>query len=92
VRFDGKEMLLLVAMVGLAASVMVARRGEQVPDWTRNPTRDFPLVGGDYYHQRYSALDQIKTSNVKNLGGVTGPWFPAVCLAYCARADGSGAS
>src|SRR2546428_3717499 len=63
------KMLLLVAMVGLAASVMVARRGEQVPDWTRNPTRDFPLVGGDYYHQRYSALDQINTSNVKNLGG-----------------------
>ena len=62
-------MLLLVAMLGLAASVMVARRGDQIPDWTKNPTRDFPLVGGDYYHQRYSALDQINTSNVKNLGG-----------------------
>jgi PQQ-dependent dehydrogenase (methanol/ethanol family) len=34
------------------------------------PTRrDFPLVGGNLANQRYSALDQINTSNIKSLGG-----------------------
>src|SRR5262245_6708558 len=31
--------------------------------------KDWPNYGGDYYNRRYSALNQINTSNVKNLKG-----------------------
>lgn len=41
-------------------------------DWRMPPTTDFPLAGGSYTNQRYSALDKINTSNVKSLGGA---WF-----------------
>lgn len=32
------------------------------------PSREWPLVGGDWTNQRYSTLGQINTQNVKNLG------------------------
>jgi alcohol dehydrogenase (cytochrome c) len=32
------------------------------------PSRDWPLVGGDWASARYSTLDQINTTNVKTLG------------------------
>jgi alcohol dehydrogenase (cytochrome c) len=41
----------------------------QRPSWTDSPTTDFPMAGGDYYSQRYSALDQINTTNINRLGG-----------------------
>jgi glucose dehydrogenase len=34
------------------------------------PTRDFPLAGGSYANQRYSALNQINRSNITKLGAV----------------------
>jgi alcohol dehydrogenase (cytochrome c) len=43
--------------------------GVKDADWRQPPTRDFPLVGGNWANQRYSALDRIDTSNVKRLGG-----------------------
>ena len=38
------------------------------PEWTAPPGADFPTTGGNYWHQRYSALDQINASNVAELG------------------------
>jgi glucose dehydrogenase len=52
--------------VAVAAIVAASAAGR---DWIAPPTKDFPLTGGDYWHRRYSALDQINTSNVKKLGG-----------------------
>ncbi len=54
-------------------------RGAQLPfqirgsgaagrEWTAAPGADFPLTGGNYWHQRYSTLDQINASNVTELG------------------------
>src|SRR5262245_27545712 len=54
--------LFVVALFAAAATGSAA-------DWTQPPTRDFPLVGGNWANQRYSALDQINLSNVRNLGG-----------------------
>ena len=59
----------------LAASVLVAAGAiapsviGQGSDWSTSPAIDFPLAGGDYSNQRYSALDQINTSNISRLGG-----------------------
>ena len=38
-------------------------------DWYAPAGRDFPLVGGNWPNQRYSALDRINRSNVRTLGG-----------------------
>jgi PQQ-dependent dehydrogenase (methanol/ethanol family) len=38
-------------------------------EWQPPPTRDFPIAGGNYANWRYSALDKINTSTVKQLGG-----------------------
>src|SRR5918996_140851 len=56
--------VLGVALAGIVAASVAASR-----DWIAPPTKDFPLSGGNYWHQRYSALDKINTSNVKKLGG-----------------------
>jgi PQQ-dependent dehydrogenase (methanol/ethanol family) len=48
---------------------MITASGMASRDWIGPPTKNFPLSGGNYWHQRYSALEQINTSNVKKLGG-----------------------
>ena len=65
----GRVASLLVTIALSVAVGLLARAAAPVQDWTAPPSRDFPLEGGNYWHQRYSALDQINTSNVKNLGG-----------------------
>jgi alcohol dehydrogenase (cytochrome c) len=47
----------------------VAAQSATHNEWTAAPTRNFPLPGGNYWHQRYSALDRISTATVKKLGG-----------------------
>ena len=44
--------------------------GPVTPNWNMPPTSDFPLAGGSYSNQRYSALSQINRSNIAKLGGV----------------------
>src|SRR5437773_2289140 len=39
-------------------------------NWNMPPTHDFPLAGGSYSNQRYSALNQINRSNISKLSGV----------------------
>src|SRR5260370_27514798 len=38
-------------------------------NWMPPPRGDFPLAGGNWANQRYSALDRINKSTVKRLGG-----------------------
>ena len=61
--------LTRMVMVAVAVAAMVAASRAAGPDWTAAPGKDFPLSGGNYWHQRYSALDQINASNIKRLGG-----------------------
>ncbi len=51
---------------GLALAALVSG---QTTDWTNPPGRDFPLVGGNLFNQRYSTLTQITRSNISRLGG-----------------------
>jgi len=60
----------------LSATCLIMIAGARGPlgagqrsSWTESPTTDFPMAGGDYYSQRYSALDQINTTNINKLGG-----------------------
>ena len=59
----------LVAVIGVAVAGILAPSPAASQEWTAAPTTDFPLTGGNYWHQRYSALDQIDTSTVTRLGG-----------------------
>ncbi len=59
----GPAVVVGIAVAGFVA-VSAANR-----DWIAPPNKDFPLTGGNYWHQRYSALDRINTSNIKKLGG-----------------------
>ena len=56
-------------MVVGSCLVAGALAAQVVPDWTMPPSQDFPLAGGDYSNRRYSALNQINTSNIEQLGG-----------------------
>ena len=59
---------VLAAALGAVAAGVIAAAGAANPEWTAPPGADFPLTGGNYWHQRYSALDQVNTSNVATLG------------------------
>lgn len=62
--------IILLPAIALATALTLGRSmSGQGADWTKPPSNDFPLAGGDYYNQRYSTLDQINTSNVTKLGG-----------------------
>ena len=65
-----KGILLQAAAVGclsIAAGAFGPPAAGQAGDWRGSAANDFPLAGGDYFNQRYSALDQITPQNVKNL-------------------------
>jgi len=67
-----KGILLQAVAVGclsIAAGAFGPPAAGQAGDWRGSPANDFPLAGGDYLNQRYSALDQINTTNVDKLGG-----------------------
>src|ERR1700736_3396763 len=58
------------AAVALALGPLLATAIVTGPvNWLPPPTGDFPLAGGNWANQRYSALDQINKSTVKRLGG-----------------------
>src|SRR5215470_9114423 len=59
---------IVLSVLGLGGTLLISAAS----DWRMHPTGDFPLAGGNYANQRYSALDRINTSNVKQLGGA---WF-----------------
>ena len=62
--------LLAVAIAALvAARVAVTAQSASKNDWTAAPGRDFPMPGGNYWHQRYSTLDRINSTNITKLGG-----------------------
>src|SRR5262245_1314854 len=56
----------LLLTVAIAAAGLAAQSTES---WRRSATTGFPLAGGDYSNQRFSALDRINVSNIKTLGG-----------------------
>jgi alcohol dehydrogenase (cytochrome c) len=58
------SVLMCATVVGVLAQPQMSGR-----DWTTAAGRNFPVTGGNYWHQRYSALDQVNTANVKKLGG-----------------------
>ena len=68
---SGPSKMLGAALV--VAALFVGPPGHSVSgqggDWYSPPTNDFPNAGGNYTNQRYSALDQINTSNISRLGG-----------------------
>jgi quinohemoprotein ethanol dehydrogenase len=56
----------------LASSLLVApatTAAQTAQDYRSAPTAEWPLVGGDWGNSRYSPLDQINTTNAKNLKG-----------------------
>ena len=59
--------IVMSALALASAASFSAQSG--TPDWRVLPTRDFPLAGGNYANQRFSALDTINTSNIQTLGG-----------------------
>jgi len=63
------KLLGVFAVMALSMVALLAGIAPPAQNWTTPPSRDFPLAGGNYWHQRYSSLDEIDTSNVKNLGG-----------------------
>jgi quinohemoprotein ethanol dehydrogenase len=69
-RREGQRKHRLTAVCVCALGAVIAYSAlAAVSDWKAWPTRDFPLAGGNYFNQRYSALDQVNTSNVRKLGG-----------------------
>ena len=60
---------VLVAGTLILAGIAGALAQSPASDWRAEPTTDFPLVGGNYANHRYSALDKINASNIKDLGG-----------------------
>ncbi len=60
--------LVLGALCMLAAAQAGSIAG-QIAKWDAPPGSDFPLPGGGYTNQRYSTLDQISTTNIRQLGG-----------------------
>jgi PQQ-dependent dehydrogenase (methanol/ethanol family) len=71
-RSPWSRTFMYILPVALLFAIIGARAGSvsgQSADWNSAPSRDFPLAGGDYANQRYSALDQINTSNIGKLGG-----------------------
>jgi glucose dehydrogenase len=61
---------LMAIALCVATGVLAFSAVPAAPNWKMPPTRDFPLAGGSYSNQRYSALNQINSSNIKTLGGV----------------------
>lgn len=59
------EVLLSLGAAFFATILISAQKA----DWTAAPRADFPLVGGDYANQRFSALTRITPSNIGRLGG-----------------------
>src|SRR5688500_16526882 len=63
-----RNLLSALGAILFAGAIAISAQSA-VADWRNAPTRDFPLAGGNYSNHRYSALDQINTSNVQKLGG-----------------------
>ena len=64
-RYRG--VMLPAAVAGAIAAGIFAAAVAANPEWTAPPGADFPVTGGNYWHQRYSALDEINASNVATL-------------------------
>src|SRR3989442_5849954 len=65
----GSRARALPAAMGVGVGGMGGGSGAAGREWIAPSTKGFPLSGGNYWHQRYSALDKINTSNIKKLGG-----------------------
>src|SRR5262249_26750003 len=68
-RLNWRRTLFVATVVLALVCARQQRAAVESTGGTNPPTRDFPLVGGNYSNQRYSALSQINTSNVQRLGG-----------------------
>jgi PQQ-dependent dehydrogenase (methanol/ethanol family) len=53
-----------LSLIGLTAWLSA-----QSVDWRPHPGANFPVVGGNWFNQRYSTLTKIDKSNVAKLGG-----------------------
>ncbi len=56
-----------IAAIGLSAITLSAC--DQQVDWRKPAGQEWPMGNGDWNNSRYSTLDKINTSNVKQLGG-----------------------
>ena len=59
---------LMAAVLSVVAGALIQSE-DPAASWNMPPTKDFPLAGGSYSNQRYSALTQINRSNITKLGG-----------------------
>src|ERR1700704_707881 len=59
----------LMAMALCVVAGALIQSAGPATNWNTPPARDFPLAGGSYSNQRYSALNQINRSNIAKLGG-----------------------
>ncbi len=60
-----KALILAAIAVAAAGTAFAADK----PDWRKPAGAEWPMRGGDWGNTRYSTLDKINTSNVKQLGG-----------------------
>jgi len=64
-RFCWIVVAVFAGVLALPAVVLV----QSDEDGRVPPTKDWPFIGGDWTNARYSALTQIHTQNVRQLGG-----------------------
>jgi glucose dehydrogenase len=61
-----RRSLLATLAVG---TFQVSSLTQTPPDWVQPPSRNFPVVGGNFGNQRHSTLRQIDRSTVSRVGG-----------------------
>jgi alcohol dehydrogenase (cytochrome c) len=54
---------------GLIGIALAGVLSAQAADWKAHPGANFPLVGGNWWNQRYSTLTKINKSTISQLGG-----------------------
>ncbi len=59
----------LMALALCVVAAALAHSAGPATSWNKSPTSEFPLAGGSYSNQRYSALSKINRTNITKLGG-----------------------
>ncbi|HEV7665775.1 MAG TPA: PQQ-binding-like beta-propeller repeat protein [Chloroflexota bacterium] len=67
-RFTYRRLTAAVAAAALMVGPSVTS-AQTTPDYRLPPAADWPVVAGNWGNQHFSTLDQINTTNVKNLKG-----------------------
>src|SRR5258708_32732991 len=59
----------VVVLVVAGAAVTAVTTAQQFDDLLKHAGQEWPVVYGDWGNTRYSTLDRINTSNIRNVGG-----------------------